>query len=525
MLDNVRYLPFSIVVAVTVIALAADAAWWVTGPLLLLTGLGLWDLAQSKHSLFRNYPLVGHIRFLSEAVGPMMRQYFVEADTEGKPYDREQRSLVYQRAKKVRDSMPFGTERAINSPGYEWLNHSMLPREVNETSPTTLIGSSLCSQPYHASLFNISGMSFGALSAPAVQALNLGAKQGGFAQNTGEGGLSEHHLKHGGDVIWQIGTGYFGCRNDAGRFDVDMFKDRVGHPSVKMIEVKLSQGAKPGHGGILPAAKVNGEIVRARGVPEGEDCISPPWHREFTTPIEMLEFITKLRALSNGKPVGIKLCVGSIVEVLALTKAIQETGLHPDFIVVDGAEGGTGAAPVEFSDHVGMPLRDGLGVLVNALVGTGLKNKISIGASGKIISGFDMAIILALGADWCLSARAYMFALGCLQSQACHTNHCPVGIATQDPLRARALKVDEKAGRVHNYHAETIESLVDLASAAGLAHPSDFDPKHFNRRLSDHSAVSLAEFYPALPEMGLVDGDAPEAWLRAYKRADASRFG
>ncbi len=492
--------------------------------LLAFTLMGVRDLLQRRHSLARNYPAMWIFRYLFESIRPQIRQYLIESDTDGKPFDREQRSLVYQRAKNVMDTMPFGTERDVKAPGFEWINHSMAPKAKVDDDTRIEIGGDACSKPYSASVLNISAMSFGSLSAAAIRALNKGAKIGGFAHDTGEGGISPYHLEAGGDLIWEVGSGYYGCRDSKGKFDPEMFRDRATGDTVKMIEIKLSQGAKPGHGGMLPAAKITAEIAATRGIPQGVDCLSPAAHSAFSTPIEMMEFIAQLRELSGGKPVGFKLCVGHPYEFFAVCKAMRETGITPDFIVVDGKEGGTGAAPVEFTDHVGMPRREGMLLVQNALVGCGLREQIKIGTSGKIISGFDMALTMALGADWCNSARGFMFSLGCLQSQHCHTNQCPVGIATQDPSRQRGLDVADKAQRVANFHHHTVVALNDIVAAAGLSHPFELAPEHIQHRTQSGDNMSLAEAYEWLQPRQLLDGVVPARFQESWRRANPSSF-
>src|SRR6516162_844142 len=417
------------------IALAIGAA---------LTMLGTHDLIQKRHAVLRNYPLTAHIRFILEEIRPEIRQYFLESEKDGTPFSRDKRAIVYQRAKQALDKRPFGTQNDVYASGFEWLNHSVAPRPIVKEPFRIVIGGPECGKPYSASVFNISAMSFGALSSNAIRALNIGAKKGNFAHDTGEGGYSLYHRENGGDIIWEIGSGYFSCRNADGTFCAEKFEANAKSDQIKMVELKLSQGAKPGHGGVLPAAKVSAEIAAARGVPVGVDCISPSHHSAFSTPIEMMQFIAMMRRLSGGKPAGFKLCVGHPWEFLAICKAMLETEIYPDFIVVDGMEGGTGAAPLEFADHLGMPLREGLNFVHNALVGINARDRIRIGASGKIISAFDIARVLALGADWCNSARGFMFALGCIQSQSCHTDRCPTGVATQDKVRQRALVVSDK---------------------------------------------------------------------------------
>ena len=465
------------------------------GPFLIfawLVGVGVYDLRQTKRSILRNYPVIGHMRFMMEFVRPEIRQYFIESDNEATPFSRAQRSLVYQRAKNEPDKRPFGTQLDVHAEGYEWMNHSVAPSKLSGHDFRVMVGADRA-QPYSMSVFNISAMSFGALSANAILALNAGAKRGGFAHDTGEGSISAHHRVHGGDLIWEIGSGYFGCRNDDGSFNADKFAVNASDPQVKLIELKLSQGAKPGHGGVLPGPKVTAEIAAARGVPEGVDCVSPAAHSAFSTPVEMLQFIERLRQLSGGKPTGFKLCIGHPWEWFAMVKAMLATGITPDFIVVDGAEGGTGAAPLEFTDHVGSPLQEGLLVVHNTLRGAGLRDKIRVGCAGKVVSSFDIARLMALGADWCNSARGFMFALGCIQAQHCHTGACPTGVTTQDPLRQQSLVVPDKAERVFNFHQQTLHALQELVQAAGVNHPNEITAHHIVRRSSDNRVRSLAQ--------------------------------
>ncbi len=454
----------------------------VTGALLFV--LGVSDVRQTQKAVLRNYPVIGHLRYLLEFIRPEMRQYFIEGDNEAAPFSRQQRSLVYQRAKGAPDNRPFGTQQDVTAEGYEWLSHSVMPTHVASHDFRVMIGAggSSCTQPYEASLFNISAMSFGALSANAILALNHGAARGHFAHDTGEGSVSRYHRAGGGDLIWEIGSGYFGCRGLDGLFDEERFVTNARDPQVKMIEIKLSQGAKPGHGGVLPGPKVTAEIAEARGVPIGQACISPSSHSAFSTPVGMTQFIERLRQLSGGKPVGIKLCIGHPWEWFAMAKAMRETGHWPDFIVVDGAEGGTGAAPLEFTDHVGAPLQEGLLLVHNTLVGMGERHRVKLGCAGKVVSAFDIARMMALGADWCNSARGFMFSLGCIQAQTCHTGHCPTGVTTQDPVRARALVVPDKADRVLRYHQNTLHALKELVQAAGLMHPHEITADHIVRR-------------------------------------------
>jgi len=478
-------------------------------------GLGLRDVLQTRHSILRNYPVIGHLRFLLEFIRPEMRQYFIESDNEAAPFSRQQRSLVYQRSKGDPDKRPFGTQMDVGATGYEWINHSLVPTELPTHDFRLTIGAQRA-QPYSASVFNISAMSFGALSANAILALNAGAKRGGFAHDTGEGSISAHHRAHGGDLIWEIGSGYFGCRNDDGSFNAERFAANARDPQVKMIELKLSQGAKPGHGGVLPGPKVTIEIATARGVPAGVDCISPARHSAFDTPVEMMQFIETLRELSGGKPTGFKLCIGHPWEWFALAKAMLETGITPDFIVVDGAEGGTGAAPLEFTDHVGAPLQEGLLLVHNTLVGLNLRDKIRIGCAGKVISAFDIARMMALGADWCNSARGFMFALGCIQAQHCHTGMCPTGVSTQDPQRERALVVPTKANRVHLYHENTLKALKELVQAAGLTHPGAITASHIVRRCNDHQVKLLANLLSFVRPGELLSGEMPHNVFKLY---------
>jgi glutamate synthase domain-containing protein 2 len=487
-------------------------AGWIAWPALALTGVGLRDLLQTRQSIRRNYPILGNLRFFFEFIRPELRQYIVESDTEARPFSRNQRSIVYQRAKKQLDKVPFGTQLDLYEAGNEWITHSMVPAPVQPHEFRVPVGGPACSLPYPASVFNISALSFGALSANAILALNRGARDGGFAHDTGEGGISCYHREHGGDLIWEVGSGYFGCRTPDGRFDPQRFGDEARHPQVKMVEIKLSQGAKPGHGGVLPAAKVSREIARTRGVTARVDCVSPAFHSEFSTPIGLLEFVARLRALSGGKPTGFKLCVGHPWELFAIMKAMLATGITPDFIVVDGAEGGTGAAPAEFVDHVGMPLQEGLLLVHNTLVGLNLREKIRIGASGKVITGFDIARTLAIGADWCNSARGFMFALGCVQAQHCHLDTCPSGVATQDPLRMRAIVVPNKAERVASFHRNTLKALAELIAAAGLTHPNQLRPHHIVQRVSHNEVRLLSHLLPFLKPGQLLDDALRESF-------------
>ncbi|MGO9007504.1 MAG: FMN-binding glutamate synthase family protein [Beijerinckiaceae bacterium] len=490
-----------------------------------LSILGILDIVQRQHSLKRNYPILANLRFMLEKIRPEIRQYFLESDVDGQPYNRNKRAIVYQRAKHQLASRPFGTLQDVYQPEFEWLSHSIVPKHVEDQDFRVEIGGPQCSKPYLASLLNISAMSFGALSANAITALNKGAKMGGFAHDTGEGSISPYHRKYGGDIIWELGSGYFGCRTKDGGFDAALFAERAALEQVKMIEIKLSQGAKPGHGGILPAAKVTAEIAATRGVPIGRDCISPACHSAFSTPIEMMHFIAKLRELAQGKPIGFKLCIGHPHEFMAICKAMNETGIFADFIVVDGAEGGTGAAPLEFVDHIGTPMREGLTFARNCLVGAGLRDKIKIGASGRIITAFDMARTLALGADWCNVARGFMFSLGCVQALSCHTGKCPSGVATQDPVRQKAVDVPVKSERVRRFHAATLEALAELTGAAGLHHPREFRAEHIMRRISETEVRSFAGIYPMLQPYSLLEGTADPRYAEFWACADAATFG
>ena len=527
----VRYTTFFIslggfCLSVLVLLAGGQLSWW----LLLfsvLSAIGVHDLLQTHHAVLRNYPILGHLRFLLEFIRPEIRQYFIEGENEAAPFSRAQRSLVYSRAKGQSDKRPFGTQLDVMGEGYEWLTHSLAPSHIASHDFRVQVGCKDCTQPYALSLFNVSAMSFGALSANAIMALNQGAQMGGFAHDTGEGSISRYHRMHGGDLIWEIGSGYFGCRDAQGRFDPDRFAQQATQSQVKMIEIKLSQGAKPGHGGVLPTAKMTPEIAEARGVPLNQDCVSPAAHSAFSTPIELLTFVQQLRSLSGGKPTGFKLCIGHPWEWFAIVKAMQETGITPDFIVVDGAEGGTGAAPLEFSDHMGMPMLEGLRLVHNTLVGVNMRSQIRLGASGKIISSFDMVRALALGADWCNSARGFMFALGCIQAQTCHTGNCPTGVTTQDPQRQMALVVPSKAQRVKNFHHHTLVALQEMLQAAGFQAPEQLRAKHIMRRISAHQTYSLEEVYPSLAEGSLLKKPSktmPAVFTQFWPLANAKHF-
>lgn len=500
-------------------------AIWIMVIVLPIIGLGLIDMLQTEHTIRRLYPFLGRFRYMLESIRPEIQQYFVESDISGSPIPREFRSLVYQRAKGDRDTRPFGTIFDVNRPGYEWINHSLLPKHAHDLDPRVQFGGDRCAKPYLASPLNISAMSYGALSDNAIRALNKGAKLGGFSHNTGEGSLSPYHLEAGGDIVWQIGTGYFGCRTEDGGFNPELFQKNASKDEVKMIEIKLSQGAKPGHGGILPAAKLTEEIARIRHVPMGQDVVSPPSHSAFSTPTELLAFVEKLRDLSGGKPVGFKLCIGRRDEFLAICKAMLLTGKVPDFITVDGGEGGTGAAPTEMTNSVGTPLRDALIFVNQALIGIGLRDQIRLIASGKILSAFHLLRVIALGADTANSARGMMMALGCIQARSCNTDHCPTGIATQDPARSKGLVVSDKATRVANFHRATIENLAELLAAAGLDSLDELEPRHINHRIQGTDIKTYAQLYPGIEPRCLLDeSTVPETWKDDWQFANAERW-
>lgn len=515
-----------VVLALLLLCLYVPLAFWLLLPLALLIAIGVYDMHQTKHSLRRNFPLVGRGRWVLEAVRPFIRQYLLESDTDGTPVPRMFRSVVYQRAKGARDTVPFGTRVDLYRDGYEWISHSLAAVSLPEHHevPRVMIGCAQCTQPYSASVLNISAMSFGSLSQNAVLALNRGAAKGKFAHNTGEGGATPYHLEPGGDVIWQIGTGYFGCRREDGKFDEQQFAERASHPSIKMIEIKLSQGAKPGHGGILPAAKNTPEIALIRGVKPHTTVDSPAIHSAFSTPLEMMAFIQKVRELSGGKPIGIKLCVGRTSEVVALCKAMVESGITPDFITVDGGEGGTGAAPLEFTNSIGMPLRDGLAFVCDCLTGFGLKGQVKVIAVGKIFSAFHIVKNLALGADLVYSARGMMMALGCVQSLVCNSNHCPTGVATQNPQLTKGLVVTDKAERVYRYHQETVDRLAEIIAAAGLMSVSELNRTHIYRRTSQASIQRYDEIYPYVPVGCLLTDSYPPRFEQPLVESRADSF-
>lgn len=516
-------------VAAPLLILALAALWtpiiWLFVIVLPIIGLGVLDMVQTKQTIRRLYPFLGRFRYMLESVRPEIQQYFVESDTSGTPIPREFRSLVYQRAKGNRDTRPFGTIFDVNRTGYEWINHSLAPKDSHDHDPRVKFGGDRCEKPYMASPMNISAMSYGALSANAIRALNKGAKIGGFSHNTGEGSLSPYHLEAGGDIVWQIGTGYFGCRTEEGKFNPELFAKSATLDSVKMIEIKLSQGAKPGHGGILPAGKLTEEIARIRAVPMGQDVVSPPSHSAFSTPLELLDFVEQLRKLSGGKPVGFKLCIGRKDEFLAICKAMKDTGKVPDFITVDGGEGGTGAAPTEMTNSVGTPLKDALIFVNQALIGINLRDQVRIIASGKIFSAFHLLRMIALGADTVNSARGMMMALGCIQARTCNTDHCPTGIATQNPARGAGLVVSDKAQRVANFQRSTVENLGELLAAAGLDSLSDLKPEHIMHRVQGTNIKSYAQLFPCIDAGCLLnEGSIPEDWKYDWDIAQADRW-
>lgn len=514
-----------LVSAVTVEAAVAVSPWWwiIASLCAVLAVVGAYDLMQKRHSVLRNYPVVGHIRFLMEYIRPELQQYFVERNFDGRPYDRSVRSIVYQRAKGTDAEEPFGTERDVYASGYEFLTPSLHPRQTAAAPPRVHIGGPDCQKPYDMALLNVSAMSFGALSPQAILALNTGARLGGFAHDTGEGGLSDHHLLPGGDLIWEVGTGYFGCRTPEGAFSPDLFAEKAATEQVRCVSLKLSQGAKPGIGGVLPGEKVNAEIARIRGVVQGKTVISPPYHQVFQTPRELVQFIRRMRELAQGKPVGFKLCVGSRRQFLSVCKAMLEEGSTPDFIIVDGAEGGTGAAPLEFADHLGMPLTEGLITVHNALVGVGLRDRVRIGASGKIATGADIVKRIIQGADYTNAARAMMFAVGCIQSQRCHTNTCPAGVATQDSRRARALDVPDKSLRVERFQRSTVSSAQQIMASMGVINPAELRPHMLMRRLGPSVIRSYQELYDWL-EPGQLLAEAPAGWAADWKSAEPDSF-
>jgi glutamate synthase domain-containing protein 2 len=522
---------FIVISVVTVLLILVWAYFWMNALFAFLLVapviyLGVTDIVQKQQSIRRNFPLLGRLRYVFEDFRPKIQQYFVESDTDGSPINRNDRSVIYQRAKKQIDTTPFGTQLNVYAEGYEWMSHSIVPLDFHtiEHHPRVLIGNKDCKQPYKASILNISAMSFGSLSSHAVEALNAGAKIGGFAHNTGEGGLSPYHLRHGGDIIWQIGTGYFGARDEEGRFSSEAFRKNATRPEVKMIELKLSQGAKPGHGGILPAKKNTPEVAAIRLVKPGTTVFSPPFHSAFSTPKEMIAFLRKLRDLSEGKPVGFKLCVGRKSEFISICKAMVEMDTYPDFITVDGGEGGTGAAPPEFSNFVGMPLQDGLAFVDNMLKGFNIRQHIKVDASGKILTGFQILRSIALGADLCNSARAMMMALGCIQALECNKNTCPTGVATQDQSLIKGLVIDDKKVRVANFHKNTVESFVELMAASGIDNPEKLNRHQISRRVFMNEVLTLEEIYPSIPVGSLLSDSIPERYKMSFASAAADKF-
>lgn len=520
-------IPMAMVLAAasSVFAALAWSPWWwgFTVILVILAALAVYDVVQRKHAVLRNYPVVGHVRYLLERIRPELQQYFIERNYDGRPYDRDTRSVIYERAKGVHGEQAFGTERKVNDVGYEWVLHSSAPGEPDKQQPRVRVGGPDCTKPYDMALLNVSAMSFGALSANALRALNAGAARGGFAHDTGEGGLTPYHLENGGDLIWEVGSGYFGARRKDGEFDPGLFAEKAAHDQVKCVSLKLSQGAKPGLGGVLPAKKVTKEIAQARGVPQGEKCVSPAAHKVFHTPRELVRFIATMRELADGKPTGFKLCVGYRHELLAICKAMVDEQITPDFIVIDGAEGGTGAAPLEYEDHVGTPLTEGLIMVHNALVGTGLRDRIKLGASGKVATGIDIVKRLAQGADYTNAARAMMMAAGCIQAQKCHTNQCPVGVATQDPRRARALDVVDKTERVFRYQQATVAQAQQVIASLGLAGPQEVHPAMLFRRIDQVRTATYAELYDWLAPGELL-AEPPQGWAGDWAAARPDTF-
>lgn len=493
----------------------------ITIPLLVI---GFRDYFQKSQAIRRNFPVVGNFRYLLEMIRPEINQYFIESNSDGVPFSRENRSVVYQRSKKVLDTLPFGTQLDVYQTGYEFVTHSMAPTHPQARDLRVNIGGPHCKHPYNASILNISAMSFGSLSSNAILALNGGAKDGHFAHNTGEGGISRYHREPGGDLIWQIGTGYFGCRTKEGNFNPETFQKNALDDQIKMIEIKISQGAKPGHGGILPKAKITPEIAEIRHVSTDNDVVSPPAHSAFKTPLELINFIQQLRDLSKGKPIGIKLCLGNRHEFFALCKAMVETSNGPDYIVVDASEGGTGAAPIEFSNRIGIPGTDALIFVNNLLIGFGLRDKIKIFATGKVTTGFGVVKLLSLGADVVYSARAMMMSLGCIQALRCNSNHCPTGVATQDPNLVAGLVPTNKRVRVANYHSETIESVAHMLGAMGVKSPDELSPYHIKRRMNHFKIMSYADFITPVQFGQFLKNDIPENYLRHYSMASSKSF-
>lgn len=523
MLDLLKRAIIPVSSAVLTLIFLLNGFFWLALLFALLAALGLYDWNQKKWTITRNYPVAGRIRWLFYTLRPYLRAYIVEDDLNGTPFSFEARNLIQARARGQVDTQAFGTERDLDDPDYYWLGHSIAPEPEPEKDPRVLVGNHQCTKPYSASVLNISAMSFGALSANAVRALNLGAKTGNFYHDTGEGGVSDYHLEHGGDLVWELGSGYFGARTKDGKFDAEMFRETASRDAIKMTEIKLSQGAKPGHGGMLPAAKLTEEISRIRLVPAHQDCLSPRGHSAFSTPIELMEFVAQMRDLSSGKPVGIKLCIGQPHEPFALVKAMLETEIFPDFIVVDGAEGGTAAAPLELTDWVGMPLAEGSVLMRNALVGAGVKDKVRLAVSGKVYSGMGLARNLAMGADWCNAARAFMMSVGCIQSQRCHLGTCPTGVATQDAGRQRGLIPEVQGKRAAQFHAKTIEALTDIVAAAGFKHPTELKAEHLMRRAGPENVISMGT-YDTLATGALLDSPENTNYAHWWHAARADSF-
>jgi glutamate synthase domain-containing protein 2 len=524
MLDVLKRLIIPLVAALGAAIALWHASYWLAGLCLAVVALGIYDWSQRTWTITRNFPVAGRLRWLFYQLRPYLRAYIVEDDLHGTPYSFDARNLIHARARGEIDTHPFGTERDVDQPDYHWIGHSIAPEPDPDTSPRVLVGNDQCSRPYSASVLNISAMSFGSLSANAIRALNLGAKLGGFYHDTGEGGVSQYHLEHGGDLVWELGSGYYGARDSKGQFDPGMFSDTAARDEIKMIEIKLSQGAKPGHGGMLPAAKVTDEIARIRAVPAHRDCLSPRGHPAFSTPLELMAFVAKLRELSGGKPVGFKLCIGQPHEPFALVKAMLETQIYPDFIVVDGGEGGTGAAPLELTDWVGMPLSEGLVLMRNALVGADVKDKVRLAASGKVYSGMGLARNMAMGADWCNAARAFMMSVGCIQAQRCHLGSCPTGVATQDAGRQRGLIPEVQGKRAALFHEKTVHALSDIAAAAGFKHPSDIQPHHLMHRTGPERALSMDRIHPMLPRGVLLEAPQDTLYGHWWQAAQADSF-
>ncbi len=489
---------------------------WLLPVFLIFIVVGIYDMNQTRHAIKRNFPLLGRLRYVFEMIRPEISQYFIESNTDGAPINRENRSIVYQRSKKAIDSIPFGTQLNVYESGYEFVGHALYGTHIKPESLRVIIGGDECKKPYDCSIFNISAMSYGALSKNAVLALNGGAKDGNFAHNTGEGGISPYHLENSGDLIWQIGTGYFGCRNRNGEFDEILFAQKAVDDRVKMIEIKLSQGAKPGHGGILPKQKLTPEIAAIRHVELGHDVLSPPNHSAFSNSIEMMKFIRKLRDLSGGKPVGIKLCLGRESDFIDICHAMKETGITPDFIAIDGAEGGTGAAPLEFSNYIGMPGVDALIFANNMLKGFGLRQKVKIFTTGKVTTGFGLIKLLSLGADAIYAARPFMLSLGCIQALRCNSNDCPAGVATQNPRFVRGLVVTDKRVRVKNFHHETLRSASEILGAMGVKSHKELTPAQIKKRIDPHTIKGYDELYPQVIEKDFLSGKIPSDYEKFF---------